>query len=871
MSPKLPAKGTVTVDIHTRPKQPVDGHTSLPHTLPRVDFGLPIETHPRNPSRATGTPGDVDLDAITPAPPVTASELPSVTVPAPTAAPRPLEHYRVASMAQLPAPDAQGFRTFKGRQYADVPGGGIVPIAADPETGLYRAKLPSELQPSGPVLVRDPESKLWYPWDDFKSTTYPLTATRLEAFRTSLDFTGVEPARDGLYRLDGKLYVVIEHHAYQVLQDIEASSPQTPVMRIVRAEDPVALDDNNLYVATRPGRSEPIVFDDQDGWVGIAVAGAGGMRAVGVSTLQTQFADRIALLRTESAMLEATRQKRLQLTSSWERTVGTEGERTALVLLEVQIRRELVLLEKMVAKYVNESDWLLLVKANGVYRNELHELREFNVAGYNRLIATNDIRKSLEIQPINDPTAAYQAIADYLMNKRNLLEKCQQVANDIQTNSRSSELELAALGYDAKEIHEVTAGWVDARSRLLTDDPDNSDSEAVQLAHSFIEATSAFRGIESIPNAARIAVLTGLLDQSGAIRSSYENLELPPDTPQAASRREITEAIQAFENTLENQIARYHRDRENISALPAQDQPIDFTFIPVQARTGPAPMPRRVFRAKRHGVYKISVGQTRRAVTGEELIDVIDPNNSAQVLRTYERREGEWRRVRPVQNRALPELMAQASQRLEQSDLHLSSARQDERAKRNATNIVEFLGGKAEALDDLARQLEHAPNPTGDTIDGLVQRLRQDSQRLRTEGEEIRIRLYKDKAFLSADRLAYLISQQQISVVKTHSRLERGKGKQKHFLDIYSLNDRHTAEPLWHAHFHYEKKDRPALNFTVKGGHLKTLEQSGSGLSSQRRDEQAGREHVPIWRETIDGRTAQRIFELATQAIAVGL
>jgi hypothetical protein len=864
MSPKLPAKGTVTVDIHTRPKPPADGHTSLPDTLPRVDFGPSITTNPPNPPRATGTPGDVDLDAIAPAPPVTASELPVALLPAPTAAQRPLEHYRVASVAQLPAPDAQGFRTLKGRQYVDVAGGSIVQIGADPKTGLYRAKLPSELQPSGPALARDPDSKLWYPLDEVEAATYPLTSTRLEAFRTPLDLTGVDPGSDGLHRLDGKLYVVIQNHVYQVLQDLEASSPQAPVMRIVRTEDPIALDDNNVYVATRPGRSEPIVFDDRDGWVGIAVVGAGGMRAAGNRTLQDRFAGQIELLHTESAMLEAARQRRIQLTTRWEEVIGAAGERTALVLLEVQIHRELALLENMTTKYVDEHDWLILVKANGVYRNELHELRELKVSGYHRLIAASDMRKLLEVRPINDPTAAYQTIAEHLMKKRNILQKCQQVAHEIQASSRSSELELADLGYDAKEIHEVTAGWVEARSRLLTDDPGNSDAEAVHLAHSFIEAASAFRGIESIPEVARIAALTDLLDQSAAIRSSYENLDLPPDSPQANSRREITEAVQIFETALESQMARYHRDQENTSALPAQDQPIDFDFVPAQGRTGRAPMPRRVFRAKHHGVYKISVGQPRRTASGIELIDVIDPNNSAQVLRTYEQREGEWRRVQRAQNRALPELMAQATQRLEQSDSHLNSARQDERGKRNATNIVEFLGGKAEALDDLARQLELAPNPTGNNIAALVQRLRQDSQRLRTEGEDIRIRLYKDKAFLSADRLAYLISQEQIGVVKTHSRLALGKGKRKHFLDIYSLNDRRTAEPLWHAHFHYEKQDSPVLNFTAKGGHLKTLEQSGLGASSQRQDEQAGREHVPIWRETIDGRTAQKIFELAS-------
>ena len=116
MSPKPPPRGTVTVDIHPRPGLPSDAHAPLPDTLPRVDFGLPITTNPRNPSRTIGTPGDGDLDAITPAPPVTVSEIPSVPeVPASTASQRPLAHYWVASTVKLPPPDALGFRTFKGR------------------------------------------------------------------------------------------------------------------------------------------------------------------------------------------------------------------------------------------------------------------------------------------------------------------------------------------------------------------------------------------------------------------------------------------------------------------------------------------------------------------------------------------------------------------------------------------------------------------------------------------------------------------------------------------------------------------------------------------------------------------------------------
>ncbi|VVO46935.1 hypothetical protein PS838_00085 [Pseudomonas fluorescens] len=295
MSPKPPAKGTVTVDVHTRPNSPSDGHTPLPDTLPRIDFGSPITTNPRNLPKATGTPGDVDLDAITPAPTVTASETHSSPAPAPTTAQRPLEHYWVTGAAQLPAPDAQGFRTFKGRQYVDVPGGGIVHIGADPDTGLYRAKLRSELQASGPVLVRDPETTLWHLLDDLEPTTYPLTATRLEAFRTNLDLTGVEPGSDGLYRRDGKLYAVIQNRAYQALHDLEASSPQASVMRIVRAEDPVALDEHNVYIATRPGRSEPVVYDVLDGWRGTELPGAGGMmRGEPDRTARQGLADRLS-------------------------------------------------------------------------------------------------------------------------------------------------------------------------------------------------------------------------------------------------------------------------------------------------------------------------------------------------------------------------------------------------------------------------------------------------------------------------------------------------------------------------------------------------------------------------------------------------
>jgi hypothetical protein len=155
--------------------------------------------------------------------------------------------------------------------------GGIVQVGKDPLTGLMRARLSSESKPSGPLLLRDPGSGLWHRLEDFEPNTFRLSETRLEPFRTGLDFSHAEPGNDGLHRFDGKLYVVIENHAYQVLHDADESTPLAAVMRIVRSDDPVASDSANRYVATRPGRSEPIVFDAVQGWVGTTVAGSGGM------------------------------------------------------------------------------------------------------------------------------------------------------------------------------------------------------------------------------------------------------------------------------------------------------------------------------------------------------------------------------------------------------------------------------------------------------------------------------------------------------------------------------------------------------------------------------------------------------------------
>jgi Leucine-rich repeat (LRR) protein len=245
-----------------------------PDTLPRTDVGSSILIG--SATRPGKTTAGADLETILPAPTITVHPT-SMPIQTSAAESQSLEHFRRPAPAALQQANAEGLREHKGRQYAELADGGIVQVDKDPETGLYRAKLPSEAIPSGPALLRDSSTGAWHELGQFEPIGVPLSATRLEAFRVPLDFSGVQSGIDGLHRFNDKLYVVIDGHSYQVLHDIDASTPSTPVMRIVRAQDPVADHPTNTYIATRPGRSEPIIFDASEGWLGTAVGGVGGM------------------------------------------------------------------------------------------------------------------------------------------------------------------------------------------------------------------------------------------------------------------------------------------------------------------------------------------------------------------------------------------------------------------------------------------------------------------------------------------------------------------------------------------------------------------------------------------------------------------
>ncbi|PTT26042.1 hypothetical protein DBR18_23810 [Pseudomonas sp. HMWF021] len=731
-------------------------------------------------------------------------------------------------------------------------------IGRDPVTGLYRAKLASELNPSGPVLRFEPESRLWHPAASPSASS--LSAARLQHLRTDLDLSAADPDGDGLHRFNGKLYVVIENHTYQVLRDPKASTEQASVMRIIRPQDQTATHTRNLY-HTSDRDSQPIVFDARHGWLAAPVADPAGPQRRSASPGVFQLADVDLRLSRLHQDIETAMSKSLELRSAWEAVSGLEGEREALVAREVQHLRELAAL-KNASDFFNENKLAIVALSNAdTYRKKFIELLEGRLFVYEQIIESSFTRQALEGMFVNLANEKLPSVVSLLTRQLDYMRKHQQISEELVKKWHVSRNDSGE--FLSPMIPRMVALWVYAKSGLLNS-PESVDNtpKAHLLATQFGDLTNAYGALDDIPDSSRATFLNQLWEQCAAIRAGYERLALPLDSQHVISRDEITAELKDFENTLEQHLSRHQHEHAKDSTHPAHEQLIDFDFIPRQDRSGPEPKPWRVFTTRRHGISRVKVGVPRRTAQGEDIIDVNHPHDPKQHLQTYERRDGEWRPVRSFKDKTLPTLIAEADQHLEQTQAHLNSALTDEQKKNNPDNIVEALGDKADALDDLAFRLK--PFEATETRAGpLIERLKHDSQRLRTQGEEIRIRIYKDKTWLSASRLIYLIDKGHVRAVKTATRVKRGKGKNREFLDLYSLDDALTGDPLWHAHFHYADKDTPDLSFNVRGAHLKTLEQSAMGITSQRREEQAGRQHVAIWRESIDGRTALKIFEQA--------
>lgn len=147
-----------------------------------------------------------------------------------------LKHYRLSLSARLPEPDAQGLRSFKGRQFVDIAPGEIVQVQRDTTTGEYRAMLPSERFASGPALVLDRRTMIWKPEQvSILSDINSVMNARVDSSADSLRHS-VSPDSPGrLYEgRDDRFERQVSKTATIVARGLEQFSPQCSAL--LRAE-----------------------------------------------------------------------------------------------------------------------------------------------------------------------------------------------------------------------------------------------------------------------------------------------------------------------------------------------------------------------------------------------------------------------------------------------------------------------------------------------------------------------------------------------------------------------------------------------------------------------------------------------------------
>lgn len=694
------------------------------------------------------------------------------------------------------------------------------------------------------------------------SRQLPLSSETLRDFRV-FDMRQVRrvPDADGILQMAGRFYVNIDEVAYQVMLDRDASTTDAKVWRIVNPKDPVAMDSANIYHASRSGESRAITRNAANLWVTAVVGAVGGMRqAARVHDTKAYLMQRFEPIRDAFNALSASAKRYDELLAEMRKHVPeSPAEQTALVALEVHTLKHVKMQDSYVTSLIDNKDWLTLLKAGGLYKQELLAQQRERVEFLNKLMVVMDLR----VRPIVEKEVTVENCKKNLahMNKKlKILEDRRLIVEQTRRLSRGDADEMEQINRSIPGEERVQATRFNVYNRLIANDP----TDPPTLGRLTTMTTHwVVNELPNIPERSQPVALHLALEQIAVEKSNYETLLASAAPEKDEYIKGALSIIEFYELKIEGKLNEIHGKLQSNQDLPVYDQDIDFDFIPTQPMGSAEPaQPRRMFRTRQHGLYKVMVGTQETAPDGTVTVKVDDPYKADAPPQRYEKKQGEWQRV--ATTRGLPDksrLVSEANEQLAKVDEHLRVARANAEKKHYPANIYEFLGSKAEPLNELARKLEGTAQDTETTA--LVTRLKSSSETLMNEARTLLVRLYKNKDVLDVLRLDYLLEHAQLKVVRTVNRKQQGKGKERSYLDVYAINDAADNAPLWEAHFHYDRLDRPALEYTTKGGHLKTLAQSRQGTGFQQREEQAGRTHQAIWREAISPKVAQKLFDRA--------
>ncbi|WP_218583753.1 dermonecrotic toxin domain-containing protein [Pseudomonas akapageensis] len=728
----------------------------------------------------------------------------------------------------------------------------------------------------------------------------PLSSARLQPFRLQIDLSEVMADAQGIHALDGRKYVVIDGEGYRVMYDRDASSPWGPVWRIVKPQDPIAANEQNIFVAGI-GLNEPITLREGR-WVTATLPGAGGMPRK-ESRLEAMKRENLEKKnQADRAQQQKDRETRQQLNE-------VSGEMHALVEVMQSLHPKLDHPDldtkteargKLAATYyklmglVTRKIALLREQDPQRHRTGIIAAHVYRIQCLEKIILSMDLAFTDEVgvfvtDPHHGDHARYREqrrrILKHMEEKRPYLKKREAFIEELRTQypGTEAESEITALyeTYPAKTWNLEVAAALFRMELLSIGDPMDSSHpvvfkpEAIIQMFQFHETSVAYDDLALVPARHHLTVLDNLQRQLEAVRIAFEQMR--GEFFSAGENRHLEDVVKglgAVEQDCHRRLEDLYLQSTDNAVLAKDLDDIELDFIPAQPGPSHAPAARRkLIRVKQRGIESIKLGKERVADNGETFIDIIDSSDtSATVIQSYAKPQGgEWKGTKPLPAppRAMPTLAALikgAQTLLDGATLAQQKAMRDAQAKLNPTNIVEYLETRAEQLENTAREVEAATAEQSSAESrSLIQQLKEASVRLKNTGQQTLIEMYKDPEKLDISRLLYLIRMKQVSVIKLLDRGERGKGKTRHFLDIYLIKDAQgERRDLWHAHFHYPARDTPSEQFSLKGGHLKTLKQSGSGSTAQARDEQQGRAHSPIWRAAFDSRSARLLFALAS-------
>jgi hypothetical protein len=231
MPVKPPRGGSSHVDASGSLHRSTDADTSLQRKSGRIGGESNLAEDISQPR--AGSSSDTTIDGLLPSAAVVVHAIPAGARP-----PEPqssLDYYVTNARAILPQVNSDGLRVIGKRMYADLANGDLVPVATDPVTGLYRARRPSELLASGPVLLRNPDTGYWYP----RAVVEPTTLVQIRKYLPEINeqaadaFTARFDNKDeaelelkhiqlGLPQLDSK-HVSIPQHQNHVVQSHEVT------------------------------------------------------------------------------------------------------------------------------------------------------------------------------------------------------------------------------------------------------------------------------------------------------------------------------------------------------------------------------------------------------------------------------------------------------------------------------------------------------------------------------------------------------------------------------------------------------------------------------------------------------------------------